>query len=216
MNSFPDLEPVCCSMSSSNCCFLTCIQISVCAYMWMFLAAKICKEPWMLFTNDSEIGGYLYLFICVCAFNNILSERELIYSQKQSVKAFLVKEHKAYRCSHKYPCIRTYMYSYTYFYITWVTLDGCAVLCMNTLAFTWYHMSCGQDLPLLCNERFTNDLASILIQWILKQLEVPHLLDTQYFHALGFVFFSVLLKYMSVISSGLKCFDTASSLNLII
>ena len=25
---FPDLEPVCCSMSSSNCCFLTCIQIS--------------------------------------------------------------------------------------------------------------------------------------------------------------------------------------------
>ena len=26
--SFPDLEPVCCSTSSSNCCFLTCIQIS--------------------------------------------------------------------------------------------------------------------------------------------------------------------------------------------
>ena len=28
MYSFPDLEPVCCSVSSSNCCFLTCIQIS--------------------------------------------------------------------------------------------------------------------------------------------------------------------------------------------
>ena len=28
MYSFPDLEPVCCSMSSSNCCFLTGIQIS--------------------------------------------------------------------------------------------------------------------------------------------------------------------------------------------
>ena len=28
MYSFPILEPVCCSMSSSNCCFLTCIQIS--------------------------------------------------------------------------------------------------------------------------------------------------------------------------------------------
>src|SRR5574341_792125 len=26
--SFSYLEPVCCSMSSSNCCFLTCIQIS--------------------------------------------------------------------------------------------------------------------------------------------------------------------------------------------
>ena len=29
MYSFPYLEPVCCSMSSSNCCFLTCIQISL-------------------------------------------------------------------------------------------------------------------------------------------------------------------------------------------
>ena len=28
MYSFRNLEPVCCSMSSSNCCFLTCIQIS--------------------------------------------------------------------------------------------------------------------------------------------------------------------------------------------
>ena len=28
MYSFPNLEPVHCSMSSSNCCFLTCIQVS--------------------------------------------------------------------------------------------------------------------------------------------------------------------------------------------
>ena len=28
MYSFANLEPVCCSMPSSNCCFLTCIQIS--------------------------------------------------------------------------------------------------------------------------------------------------------------------------------------------
>src|SRR5574341_1211154 len=28
MYTFPDSEPVCCSMSSSNCCFLTCLQIS--------------------------------------------------------------------------------------------------------------------------------------------------------------------------------------------
>ena len=28
MYFFPDLEPVCCPMSSSNCCFLTCMQIS--------------------------------------------------------------------------------------------------------------------------------------------------------------------------------------------
>ena len=28
MYSFPNLEPVCCFMSGSNCCFLTCIQVS--------------------------------------------------------------------------------------------------------------------------------------------------------------------------------------------
>ena len=28
MYSFPNFEPACCSMSSSNCCFLTCIQVS--------------------------------------------------------------------------------------------------------------------------------------------------------------------------------------------
>ena len=28
MHSFSYLEPVCCSMSSSNCCFLTCISVS--------------------------------------------------------------------------------------------------------------------------------------------------------------------------------------------
>ena len=28
MFSFPNVEPVCCSMSSSNCYFLTCIQVS--------------------------------------------------------------------------------------------------------------------------------------------------------------------------------------------
>ena len=28
MYSFSYLEPVCCSMSSANCCFLTCIQVS--------------------------------------------------------------------------------------------------------------------------------------------------------------------------------------------
>ena len=36
MYPFPNLEPVRCSMSSSNYCFLTCIQISqeVCQVVW--------------------------------------------------------------------------------------------------------------------------------------------------------------------------------------
>ena len=36
--SFPNLESACCSMSVSNCCFLTCIQISqeTCQVVWYF------------------------------------------------------------------------------------------------------------------------------------------------------------------------------------
>ena len=48
--SFPDLEPVCCSMSSSNCCFLTCIQISqevgqVVCYSHLFKNFPVCGDP---------------------------------------------------------------------------------------------------------------------------------------------------------------------------
>ena len=41
MYSFSYLEPVCCSMSSSNCCFLTCIQVS----------QEACQVVWCLFQN---------------------------------------------------------------------------------------------------------------------------------------------------------------------
>ena len=42
MYSFPYLEPICCSMSSSNCYFLTCIQISqeVGQVVWCFHLLK--------------------------------------------------------------------------------------------------------------------------------------------------------------------------------
>src|SRR5574337_175583 len=39
--SIPNLEPVCCSMPSSNCCFLTCIQVS----------QEAGKMVWYLFKN---------------------------------------------------------------------------------------------------------------------------------------------------------------------
>ena len=50
MYSFPDLEQVCCSMSSSNCCFLTCIQISQKAgqevwYSHLFQNFPVCCDP---------------------------------------------------------------------------------------------------------------------------------------------------------------------------
>ena len=44
--SFPDLEPVYCPMSSSNCCFLTCIQISQEAgkVVWYSHLLKNCQQ----------------------------------------------------------------------------------------------------------------------------------------------------------------------------
>ena len=45
MYSFSYLEPVCCSMSSSNCCFLTCIQISQEAGQVVWYSNLLTKFP---------------------------------------------------------------------------------------------------------------------------------------------------------------------------
>ena len=45
MCSFSYLEPVCCSMSSSNCCFLTCIQISQEAGQVVWYSAIVSEPP---------------------------------------------------------------------------------------------------------------------------------------------------------------------------
>ena len=77
MYSFPYLEPVCCSMSSSNCCFLTCIQISQEAgqVVWyshlfqnlpQFLVIHIVKGFGIV--NKAEIDVFLELS---CFFNDL-------------------------------------------------------------------------------------------------------------------------------------------------
>ena len=50
MYSFPNFEPSHCSMSRSNCCFLTCIQISqeagkVVCYSHLFQNFPVCCDP---------------------------------------------------------------------------------------------------------------------------------------------------------------------------
>ena len=67
MYSFPDLEPVCCFMSSSNCSFLTCIQISHEAdkVVWYFLLLKnfpVCCDPQVKgfgVVNKAELDVFL-------------------------------------------------------------------------------------------------------------------------------------------------------------
>ena len=68
MYSFPNLEPVCCSMSSSNCCFLTCIQISQKAgiVVWYSHLFKNFPQFVVIHTdknfsvvNEAEVDGFL-------------------------------------------------------------------------------------------------------------------------------------------------------------
>ena len=68
MYSFRDLEPVCCSMSSSNCCFLICIQISqeagqVVWYSHLFQNFPFCCDPHKGFSvvNKAEVDIFLEL-----------------------------------------------------------------------------------------------------------------------------------------------------------
>ena len=70
MNSFSYLEPVCFSMSSSNCCFLTCIQISQAAgqVVWYSHLFQIFSQFVVIHTvkgfgivNKAEIDVFLEL-----------------------------------------------------------------------------------------------------------------------------------------------------------
>ena len=70
MYSFPDLEPVCCSMCSSNCCFLTCIQISQEAGQVVWYSHLFQNFPQFIvihtvkgfgIVNKAEIGAFLEL-----------------------------------------------------------------------------------------------------------------------------------------------------------
>ena len=64
MYSFSYLEPVCCSMSNSNCCFLTCIQVS----------QEAGKVVWYshLFKNFSQ-----FVVICIVKGFNVFNEAEV-------------------------------------------------------------------------------------------------------------------------------------------
>ena len=66
MYSFPDLEPVCCFMSSSNCCFFTCIRFLRRQVRWSGISIS-----WRMFhtllwkgfsiVNEAEVNVFLEL-----------------------------------------------------------------------------------------------------------------------------------------------------------
>ena len=95
MDSFPDLEPVCCSMSSSNCCFLTCTQISQEAgqVVWHFHLFQIFPQFIVIHTvkgfglvNKAEIDVFLEFS---CFFNDPVDIGNLISSSSAFSKTSL-------------------------------------------------------------------------------------------------------------------------------
>ena len=83
MYSFPNLEPVHCSMSGSNCCFLACIQISQEAgkVVWYFHLVKnflvCCCDPHKDFSVVSEAVVDVFLKSS-CFFYDAMNVGDLI------------------------------------------------------------------------------------------------------------------------------------------
>ena len=75
---FPDLEPICCSMSGSKCCFLTCIQISQEAGQVVWYSHHLKNFPQFIVTytvkgfgviNKAEVAVFLEFS---CFFNDLV------------------------------------------------------------------------------------------------------------------------------------------------
>ena len=102
MYSFPGLEPVCYSMSSSNCCFLTCIQISKEAGQMTWYSHHFQNFPQFIVihtvkgidvANKAEVDVFLELS---CFFNdprdvgNLISGSSAFYKSRLNMWNFMV------------------------------------------------------------------------------------------------------------------------------
>ena len=99
MYSFSFLEPVCCSMSSSNCCFLICIQVSQEAGQVVWYSSLLQYFPQFIvihtvkgfgIINKAEIDVFLKLS---CFFNDPVDVGNLI-SGSSAFSKTLFQQHK--------------------------------------------------------------------------------------------------------------------------
>src|SRR5574337_782099 len=102
MYSFSYLEPVCCSMSSSNGCFLTCIQVSQEAsqVVWYSHLLKNCPQFIVIHTvngfgivNKAEIDVFLELscfFDDPVDFGNFISGSSAFFKTSLNIRKFMV------------------------------------------------------------------------------------------------------------------------------
>ena len=101
MYSFPNLEPVCCSIFCCNCCFLTCIQIFQEAGRWSGISI-----PWRIFqfvviytvkgfsiVNETEVDVFLELscfFYDPMDIGNLISGSSTFFKSSLNIWKFTV------------------------------------------------------------------------------------------------------------------------------
>ena len=139
MYSFSYLEPVCCSMSSSNCCFLTCLQISQEAdqVVWYFHFLKNFPQFIVIHTvkgvgmvNKAEIDVFLELscFFCDPAdVGNLISGSSAFSKSRLNIWKFTV--HVLLK-----PGLENFEH---YFTSVWDECDCVVVWAFFGIAFLW-------------------------------------------------------------------------------
>ena len=95
MFSFPYLEPVCCSMSISNCCFLTCIQISqeaaqVVWYSHLLKTFPVCCDPHSQRLWNSHWSRSRCFFYDPTDVGNLISSSSAFSKSSLNIWKFLV------------------------------------------------------------------------------------------------------------------------------
>ena len=139
MYSFSYLEPVCCSMSSSNCCFLTCIQISQEAgqAVWYFHLSQNFPQFLVIHTvkgfgivNKAEIDVFLELscfFDDPAEVGNLISGSSAFSNTSLNIRKFTV--HILLK-----PCLENFEH---YFTSMWDECNCVVVWAFFGIAFLW-------------------------------------------------------------------------------
>ena len=139
MDSFSYLEPVCCSMSSSNCCFLTCIQMSQEAGKAVWYSHFFQNFPQFIvihtvkgfgIVNKAKVDVFLELS---CFFNDPEDVGNLIYGSsafsKPSLNIWKFTVHLLLK-----PGLDNFDY---YFVNMWDEFDFAVVWVLFGIAFLW-------------------------------------------------------------------------------
>ena len=180
MYSFPNLEPVCCSMSGSNSCFLICIQILQEAGQVVWYSPLLKKSPQFLvihtvkgfgIVNKAEVDIFLELS---CFFYDPTHVVNLISGSfafsKFSLSIWKFSVHVLLK-----PCLNNFEH---YFASMW---DECS--CTIVWTFFWHFLSLGLEWKLTFSSpvataefsKFAGILSTALSQHHLIRFEITQL-----------------------------------------